>query len=505
MGPTALVSIVALALGVAASDDGGVIETFSISSILGMTQVTEEDGVTVMFNHLANEVVVNGDEVVDPAEAPYIVRLLLCGTDGLCYTCGGTWISQVDILTAAHCLPSTPATLYFYRNDIVGLENQRHSSVSGSTTSYTVHPDWDGRTGNGYDIAIMHTTNTVAVVPIKLAEQAQFDALVQNVNALYAYGYGQTTAGGEVSDYLLRSKPLGWLDCGIMANVGYYVEGDGKTYKFPSTAPGFFCFEATDGSDMCKGDSGGPLVMNGTQYGINSFVYGSCGKYPSVDTSTAYFVDWITDNSGYDPDAEFFTANNDPSEGPCDVAGCSHYCSEQGNDAVCTCPMNLTIDIHNTTNCVSIDTNLEWSDAVIRDDGTIRPFSDSNQCFYHKLNGYTTDEANGVYELIYIGDCVVHNRYRWYYTEQKQLMSQNRWTSTPHCITIPDADTLNKKQQLYLGPCDDNRVDQKWIIEGGHIKLEHQPETCVRWNLLSLTRLWSLPCDDMAFATMVQA
>jgi trypsin len=522
MGRTALVKIVALALAVvAAADDTTADTTTAEIPVVDFTGepttwpnqnqtwphvITLQEGTIEMLEYLEEPVVTQGDDVLHPTEAPYLVRLLLCGTDALCYTCGGTWISHQDIMTAAHCLPDTPGTLYFYRNDIPDRENQRHTSVSGTTTSYTVHPDWEGKTKDGADLAILHVTPQSVVTPIHLATQDEFDVLQQNFDTLVVYGFGELSNGGDAAQVLQKSKPLAWLDCFIMNEVGYYVKADERSYRFPTGIPAFICFEpSAEGSDMCKGDSGGPLMKDGIQFGINSFVYGACGQYPSVDTNVAHYHDWIVANSEYDPDGSHYSAEENQVTSVCDDKGCSHYCFEtDDNVAVCACPINLTIDTANTTNCIAIGQNLVWSDNVIREDGSIRPYSDPTQCWYHKMNGYTTDEAAGQHELVYTGDCVSHSRYRWFFEENGLIMNQNRYDTTPHCITIPDVDAFKKKQQPYLGPCDANRIDQLWQVEEGQIRLRYDTRTCLRWNLGTKTRLWTLPCDEMHFAQLVQ-
>merc|ERR1712176_287281 len=85
-----------------------------------------------------------------------------------------------------------------------------------------------------------------------------------------------------------------------------------------------------------------------------------------------------------------------------------------------------------------------------RADGTIRPFSDPTKCLYHKMNGYTVNEKP------YISTCFDHNRYMWIRRDSGAIMSANRWTSTPHCLSIPDPTNTRKKQQVTLQPCDDN-------------------------------------------------
>ena len=54
---------------------------------------------------------------------------------------------------------------------------------------------------------------------------------------------------------------------------------------------------------LLKGDSGGPLNLDGTTYGVTSFVAsaGCESGLPHGFTRVTYFLDWIQANSGVTP------------------------------------------------------------------------------------------------------------------------------------------------------------------------------------------------------------
>jgi hypothetical protein len=138
-----------------------------------------------------------------------------------------------------------------------------------------------------------------------------------------------------------------------------------------------------------------------------------------------------------------------------------------------------------------------FANSPVRSDNTIRPFYDQTKCFFHKMNGFTLNE------LIYIGDCVNHDRYRWDYNETSgQLTNWNRKWIVPHCIEIPDHQNAKKKQQLFLAPCDAAKPAQSWVVMNGMLRLRQSPTICAMWNLLDKTRLWGLPCGEHLFAPM---
>lgn len=160
--------------------------------------------------------------------------------------------------------------MYFFRNDIPETENERHTTWTGPSTSFIIHENWNGQVGNGFDIAIIKVDNQDNIVPVRLAEDGDFEKLNDN-SFLTVLGFGQIDNSGTTPSHLKQSGLLQWLDCDVMANVGYFVEADNIAYRFPTTQDGIICFAATEGSDMCQGDSGGPLMMGSLQYGVNSY------------------------------------------------------------------------------------------------------------------------------------------------------------------------------------------------------------------------------------------
>ena len=136
-----------------------------------------------------------------------------------------------------------------------------------------------------------------------------------------------------------------------------------------------------------------------------------------------------------------------------------------------------------------------FTNNLIQADNTIRPFSSKNKCFYHKLNGFTENEK------IYVGDCVDHDRYRWDYDEESgQIVNWNRKWLIPYCLTIPDHELTNKKQQLFLAPCEVGNSNQSWIVEDGMVKVKENNDVCVMWNMKDKTRLWGTSCGEFRFS-----
>jgi hypothetical protein len=133
---------------------------------------------------------------------------------------------------------------------------------------------------------------------------------------------------------------------------------------------------------------------------------------------------------------------------------------------------------------------------ILQSDKTLRPYGYPDKCLYHKMNGYTSNE------LVYTWDCVNHSRYRWIISESGNVMNENRYTSTPHCLEIPDKDNPRSKQQIFLSPCDETNEAQHFALKDGLLRVKSNDLVCVMWNLYDKTRLWGYPCNEHVFAEL---
>ena len=72
----------------------------------------------------------------------------------------------------------------------------------------------------------------------------------------------------------------------------------------------------------------------------------------------------------------------------CDTQSCEYGCyiDAATNQAICICPVGLTIKAEDLKTCVKIDTQIIFKETPVKIDGTIRPHGDQSKCFYHKMN-----------------------------------------------------------------------------------------------------------------------
>ncbi|XP_037533070.1 complement factor I [Nematolebias whitei] len=210
--------------------------------------------------------------------------------------CGGAYIGDCWVLTAAHCVRQNPLafkvkfSLWKKRRaqettDIVPVEDIR------------IHPNYVPTTYEN-DIALIklqklpfsdkcfYDNPAIRAVCIPWSTQ-----LFQPNHTCSISGWGRT-ADGRSAEVLL------W------ANVSL-IEGCESSYQ-DRFKPGMMCAGDLEGSvDSCQGDSGGPLVCE-DELGV-SYLWGivswgeRCGQpgFPGVYTQVAHFFEWIRLHTGW--------------------------------------------------------------------------------------------------------------------------------------------------------------------------------------------------------------
>ncbi|VVC87823.1 unnamed protein product [Leptidea sinapis] len=213
---------------------------------------------------------VDDDKIVggtntDIEKHPYQAYILLSVGD-INLQCGGSIISEDQILTAGHCLygiekvsVQTGVTL---SNDPDG------NNPLIPAKSFMAHPKYNQRSVN-YDIGVIKLSKKLDLSGKKRKSIKLVDAgtkLPVGAN-LIVTGWGLTREYGSVSRHLkeVQIQIVSDADCR-------------KEYKEEFTQNMFCAGVPKGGKDACQGDSGGPGVLsNGTQIGIVSFGKG-CGR-----------------------------------------------------------------------------------------------------------------------------------------------------------------------------------------------------------------------------------
>ncbi|XP_035789828.1 brachyurin-like [Anopheles albimanus] len=239
-----------------------------------------------------------GGQEASPGQFPYQVALLgeyALGT-GLC---GGSVLTNLYVLTAAHCIVEGPLNEPIIGGiAVLGAQNRIEAESSQQRIPYessgiVAHPQYT-LTNIRNDIGVIRLNSPITftdrVQPVRLparSDNRQFGGLIGTVS-----GFGLTADGGSISDVLnyIINPVMTNADC-----IPYYNPG--------MIEPQNVCLSSAGGRNVCNSDSGGPLTVQdggSLQIGVVSFGRGACeDSIPSVHARVTYYLDWIEENSDF--------------------------------------------------------------------------------------------------------------------------------------------------------------------------------------------------------------
>ncbi|XP_062982220.1 coagulation factor X [Elgaria multicarinata webbii] len=216
-------------------------------------------------------------------ECPWQALLLNDEGEGFC---GGTILSHIYVLTAAHCMNQTK----FLQVTVGERDTKARTGTVHAVDRVYVHHKFVLKTYD-YDIALIKLRDPIQfsenVIPACLPTPDFANQILMNEKQAIVSGFGRIVEGGRISTTLKVVK-LPYVDrhsCKLSSN-------------FPITENMFCAGYSNAAHDACQGDSGGPHVTEyrGTHFvtGVISWGEGCAqeGKY-GVYTKLSKFIGWL--------------------------------------------------------------------------------------------------------------------------------------------------------------------------------------------------------------------
>ncbi|KAG5281703.1 hypothetical protein AALO_G00047860 [Alosa alosa] len=267
-----------------------------VSLEVNSTQLPAVDNWTIPLRHISSSIderIVGGNEATRGA-IPWQVAIINKATSTV--FCGGSLLSDVWVVTAAHCITKSKGPFFSRLGEHDKRKNEK-SERDHEVDDVILNPHYDAKKSlYNHDIALLHLQTPVIfsdyIIPICLGTNGFTEFLLRNAATSLVSGWGQVRFGGRDSPTLQKVQ------------VPYVDRTECKRSSSDHVSNFMFCagYDTLE-KDACLGDSGGP---HASMYKDTWFLTGivswgeECakeGKY-GIYTRISKYFQWISDVTG---------------------------------------------------------------------------------------------------------------------------------------------------------------------------------------------------------------
>ncbi|XP_011178241.3 serine protease snake [Zeugodacus cucurbitae] len=236
-----------------------------------------------------------GGQITNEGEYPHMAALGWSQVDeDIRWGCGGSLISELYVLTAAHCATSSVKPPDVVRLGAFNLDEISTDLQDIGVAIIILHPQYKSFS-HYHDIALIKLESRVQITS-KVQPGCLWQLPDLDIATTVATGWGRTEFRGSRSDKLQKVE-LSMIDQNVCKKLY------NKERRLPNgiTDEQFCAGHMAGGKDTCQGDSGGPLHAELPEMKCVKFIIGvtSFGKFcakpnaPGVYTKVYPYLKWI--------------------------------------------------------------------------------------------------------------------------------------------------------------------------------------------------------------------